>query len=104
MAHYLVDRKSILSAPDRIDLGFSLGKAFIDSGQPKQAMEHLIPANRLRRISYPTILMLSVAGWKIIARVLTRRLHNKGEHLCRTRKNLDQPQFSSSACPYSESS
>ncbi|WP_102782608.1 sulfotransferase [Thalassospira sp. GB04J01] len=49
MSSLLVDRKSILSAPDRIDLNFALGKAFIDSGQPKQAMEHLIPANRLRR-------------------------------------------------------
>ena len=49
MSSLLVDRKSILSAPDRIDLGFALGKAFIDSGQPKQAMEHLTPANRLRR-------------------------------------------------------
>ncbi|MEQ9344890.1 MAG: sulfotransferase [Thalassospira sp.] len=49
----LADRKGALSISNKIDLGFALGKAWIDAGDPKQAMEQLTTANRLRRGSLP---------------------------------------------------
>lgn len=53
MQNLLQGPKHSLSDSQKIDLGFALGKAFMDIGDPPQAMTHLITANRLHRQRLP---------------------------------------------------